>query len=371
VSAAPAGDLIAAATAQPSKAATGAAEAAPVAAAKIASIGAEKAAPSSRPMPTSTTPPARADVVAPPDAQPAPTLAIAAPAGTTPTIPPDEQPVPALAIAAPAGTTPTVPTAASPTAEAPALNAPPSTAPMTVESNADAHLLAIELALTAGERLLVHTTVAQMDPEVRELLLDQLLSASAPEGAAILRAAIQDRTTEAPPAETRPQATAIAGAAGPDERQRLDDGETLDTSEEVEAEELGDARELEIEELDEEEQPDDGQPANEPATDGQTLADADTTAAAPTAVPSAGLPNLDPEAYRHFMAINAALTFAERMRVFELGARLSPAELRAWIAALTPLPVPDAVAKVRAALAMADASAANGNAHAVKKGGVS
>ncbi len=345
-SAAPADDSIVAATAQPSKEATSTAEAAAVSTAEIASIGAEETPPSSRPTPISTTPPASADVVPPPD----------------------EQPEPVLAIDAPADAVPTVSAAASPTAEAPSLEAPPSEA---VATNADTHLVAIELALTAGERFLVHTTVAQMDPEARELLLDRLLSASVPEGAAILRAAIQDRTTEAPPAETRTQGAALAGVSGPEERQRLDDGETFETAEEVETEELGDARELEIEELDEEEQPDDGRPDNEPATNGQALADAHTAAVALAAIPSAGLPTLDPEAYRHFMAINAALAFAERMRVFELGARLSPAELRAWIAALTPLSVPEAVVKIRAALAMADASAANGNAHATRKGGVS
>ena len=160
-----------------------------------------------------------------------------------------------------------------------------------------------------------------------------------------------------------------------DEREGVDESmilaDLLELDAAREADELSDARGLEIEELDEDEQPDDGQPDNEPATDGQVLADADTAAAALTTVPSAGLPTLDPEAYRHFMAINAVLTFAERMRVFELGARLSPAELRGWIAALTPLSVTEAVAKVRAALAMADTSAANGNAHAVEKGGVS
>lgn len=347
-SAAPADDLIVAA--QPSKEATSAAKAAPVVTAEIASIGAENAAPSRRPTPTSTTSPASADVVATPDHQPAQ----------------------ALAIDAPADAVPTVPAAASPTAEAPSLDAPPTTAPPTVETNADAHLLAIELALTAGERFLVHTTVAQMDPETRDLLLDRLLSASAPEGAAILRATIQDQTAETRPVDARPEATAPAGSPEPDKRQRLDAPETFDTAEEAETEELGDARELEIEEIDEEEQPDGEQHDNELAIDGQALADGHTAAAAPTAVSGAGLPTLDPEAYRHFMAINAALTFAERMRVFELGARLSPAELRAWIATLTPLSVPEAVAKVRAALAFADAAtAANGNAHAAKQGGVS
>jgi hypothetical protein len=297
------------------------------------------------------------------------------PASANVAAPPDEQPVSTLALAAPADAVPTVPAAASPTAEASSLDAPLSTAAQPVETNADAHLLAIELALTAGERFLVHTRVAQMAPGVREILLDQLLSASVPEGAAILRATIQDRTTEAQPVEAHAQAAAIAGPPAWDARQRLDDTETLDDTEELETEELGDARELEVEELDEDGQPDDDQESNdERATDGRALADDGTAAGTAAAVPSAGLPTLDPEAYRHFMAINAALTFAERMRVFDLGARLSPADLRAWIAALTALSVPEATAKVRAALAMADGTAptaADGNAHPAKQGGVS
>lgn len=54
------------------------------------------------------------------------------------------------------------------------------------------------------------------------------------------------------------------------------------------------------------------------------------------------------------------------MRVYELGAQLSAGEVTAWIAELGPLPLPEAVAKVRAALAATD-----GASHKARKGGVS
>ena len=263
---------------------------------------------------------------------------------------------------------PTSPAAPLPTVETTPVATQPDAAPR--EPNADVHLLAIELALTAAERLRVHTRVAQMSPDDREILLDQLLSASVPQGAAILRrAASQEQLPPTAPTD----ADRITDAHALDERQALDDAETLDDAEPLDdAEELGE----DSEELGEDHEPDDDraedapEPADPLSGEGPELAeppiDTPRTAIASTAVPSADLPTLPPEAFAHFQAIDAALTLAERMRVFEAAARFSPTELRQWVQDLTVLPVPEAVAKVRAALAVMDRAAPS-----TTKGGVS
>ena len=65
---------------------------------------------------------------------------------------------------------------------------------------------------------------------------------------------------------------------------------------------------------------------------------------------SADLPTLDPAAIAHFVAIQGALTFREGMLARALAAELSAAELRAWLAELRTLSVPEAVAKIRGVL---------------------
>jgi hypothetical protein len=65
---------------------------------------------------------------------------------------------------------------------------------------------------------------------------------------------------------------------------------------------------------------------------------------------AADLPTLDPATLAHFVAIQGALTFRESMLARALAAELSPAELRAWLAELRTLSVPEAVAKIRGVL---------------------
>ena len=65
---------------------------------------------------------------------------------------------------------------------------------------------------------------------------------------------------------------------------------------------------------------------------------------------TADLPTLDPAALAHFAAIQGALTFREGMLARALAAELSPSELRAWLAELRTLSVPEAVAKIRGVL---------------------
>jgi hypothetical protein len=59
------------------------------------------------------------------------------------------------------------------------------------------------------------------------------------------------------------------------------------------------------------------------------------------------LPPLDPKAIAHFIAIQSVLTPAEAALARQVAADLSPAEVRTWLAELTALSVPDAVAKIR------------------------
>jgi hypothetical protein len=385
--------------------------------------------PAAQPVPTSPAealPAAKASASAPAEEATAADAGAAAPAEAPPT---------AEAVAAASTVDPAANPARSAPIEAPPVagahaaamstDAPASTAPRTGEINADAHLLAIELALSAGERFLVHATVAQMSPGAREVLLDQLLSASVPQGAAILRAAIQDLTI----AQTQPIEIGTAPVPGDGARisQLSEDDRTLDMqpagSHEADDDQADTAdadagadtdtdtdtdtdqadadgdqpdadteteTETDTDQADADGDQPDAETETETETDTETDADADqadadteqgddhnhpeadpaaahgSTRVAQATVPAAGLPTLSPEALRHFKAIESALTFAERMRVFELGARLSAAELRGWIAELTALPMSEAVTRVRAALAAVD-----GAAHTAKKGGVS
>jgi hypothetical protein len=312
--------------------------------------------------PVDSEPAARDVAVAPQAAVPPPTPA-ADPAVT------DEVRTPSTP-AAPSA--PTAPTAAP----MPAMPAP------SVETNAHTHLLAIEQSLTAGERFLAHAKVAQMSPEARESLLEQLVSSTVPEGTAILRAEIQDLVAQTPPQAVQVTAPPMIGTPAVTERPPLQDATTLQV---VEAQE----DEADDEQADDE-QADDEQTNDEQADDEQTddeqtdneqealdllvmhperVNDADagrSLARTSATIPSDGLPTLSPDTVARFGVIDAALTLAERMRVVELGARLSPAELRGWVAELTALPVPDALAKIRAALAAADDTANLG-----RKGGVS
>jgi hypothetical protein len=71
---------------------------------------------------------------------------------------------------------------------------------------------------------------------------------------------------------------------------------------------------------------------------------------APVAEPAADdapLAPLDPAAMGHFLAIQSALTPDEAALAREVASTLSPRELRAWLAELGPLSVPDAVAVIR------------------------
>jgi hypothetical protein len=75
---------------------------------------------------------------------------------------------------------------------------------------------------------------------------------------------------------------------------------------------------------------------------------------------TADLPTLDPAALAHFAAIQGALTFREGMLARALAADLSSSELRAWLAELRTLSVPEAVAKIRAVLGPDDSGNMSG-----------
>jgi hypothetical protein len=76
--------------------------------------------------------------------------------------------------------------------------------------------------------------------------------------------------------------------------------------------------------------------------------------AVPAVLPSTELLILDAAAHPHFDAIERALTLAERMRLQEIVAQRPASELRAWIGELANAPVPEAVVRLRTALAVAD-----------------
>ena len=71
----------------------------------------------------------------------------------------------------------------------------------------------------------------------------------------------------------------------------------------------------------------------------------------PEPTDAAAVPPLGPAEMTHFLAIQAALTPDEANLARATAAELSPADLRTWLAELTQLSVPDAVAKIRAVLA--------------------
>ena len=62
------------------------------------------------------------------------------------------------------------------------------------------------------------------------------------------------------------------------------------------------------------------------------------------------LPILDAAALMHFASVQQALTPRESVLARAIATELSPAELRAWIADLRPLSIPEAVMRVRGAL---------------------
>ena len=70
---------------------------------------------------------------------------------------------------------------------------------------------------------------------------------------------------------------------------------------------------------------------------------------------AAAVPPLGPEEMAHFIAIQSALTPDEANLARAVAAELSPVDLRTWLAELMQLSVPDAVAKIRAALSGAAA----------------
>jgi hypothetical protein len=69
-----------------------------------------------------------------------------------------------------------------------------------------------------------------------------------------------------------------------------------------------------------------------------------------TADESTELPPLDSKTMAKMLAIQSALTPEEAVLARELAGELSPPEMRAWFTELSTLPVPDAVAKIRAVL---------------------
>ncbi|HEX7836715.1 MAG TPA: hypothetical protein VF469_04580, partial [Kofleriaceae bacterium] len=288
----------------------------------------------------------------PKDAAPRAEMPVAAPTALEHSITaPAAAQVPAAATAATLSATEPVPAAA------------PSAAPRTVNTNADMHLAAIESTLTSEERERVYRMIATMSPDDREVWLDRLLSVSVADGAAIFRDALHELTTQELAVEE------LDGGEPDTSEPTPDDGEESD----------GDG------ELDEAQEQDDGAAEDRPAPrepsalDASPAQDANTSASehsaavppsstltAPAVAESLGLPTLDPAALMHFAAIQNALTLTEKMRAHELAAHRPAAELRAWIAELVQLPVPEAVAKIRAALATADR-----DPRLAKNGGVS
>lgn len=76
----------------------------------------------------------------------------------------------------------------------------------------------------------------------------------------------------------------------------------------------------------------------------------DNDEASETATETA-LPPLGPQQMAHFLAIQSALKPEEAALARQLGTELTPMEMRAWLADLSALSVPDAVAKIRTLLA--------------------
>jgi hypothetical protein len=195
--------------------------------------------------------------------------------------------------------------------------------------------------------------IAHHSSDERRAWLDQLLSLSVADGSAILRDAVRDLTA--------PEPTIAAYA---DDGLEQDDEQPDDSSDDEQADdEQLDASQLDDDQALGDEQPDEARLRGErdramDPLNASRLASpgADRASAARAVFDSADLPTLDDAALVHFEAIQRVLTLAERMRVHELAAQRPASELRAWIGALAKLPVPEAVARLRAALAASDSA---------------
>jgi hypothetical protein len=73
--------------------------------------------------------------------------------------------------------------------------------------------------------------------------------------------------------------------------------------------------------------------------------------AAGQASSESALPPLGPQQMAHFLAIQSSLKPDEAALARQLAAELTPAEMRAWLAELSAMSVPDAVAKIRTLVA--------------------
>jgi hypothetical protein len=94
--------------------------------------------------------------------------------------------------------------------------------------------------------------------------------------------------------------------------------------------------------------------AGAPAASAATSKPAPPTPAHPAANENASpaeAPTIEPAAMMHFLAIQKALTAEEAALAKEVAKGLTPAELHTWVGELTPLSVPDAVARIRAIIA--------------------
>ncbi|HEU4733440.1 MAG TPA: hypothetical protein VFT22_36355, partial [Kofleriaceae bacterium] len=317
------------------------------------------------------------------DAMPAdPELVLAAaPVGTPPTAPapagasvpapeadtvvaPVPTPLPALMPAASSVPSPEPVTIAAPVLEPATVVAPvahealgPVTtsadAPRPRDTDAHRHLGAIESALTPEERHLVYAMIAQMSPEEREAWLDNLVSVSVPDGVAGLRDAIQGVITEEIQIPERVRSAPNTSDLSPDTQEPIDDP-ALDTADEVEDDQG-----------EEDDEPAGTDTSPKPTAGARAARTAATAPNRPATLPDPGLPTLDAETTNRFRAIEQALGIEERMRLMELASHQPAAALRLWVAALSQLSVPEAVARLRVVLAEAERIAGT------KKGGVS
>ena len=103
-----------------------------------------------------------------------------------------------------------------------------------------------------------------------------------------------------------------------------------------------------------------GAEAQRPQAEARTAGPAASGNVAPatSAAATPAIPTLEPAAMMHFLAIQKALSPDEAALAKEVAKAFSPAELNAWIADLSKLSVPEAVAKIRAIVARGAAGAA-------------
>lgn len=284
-------------------------------------------------------------------------------------------------------------TEAAPIAET--TTAPTVPEPVAAERDADRHLAEVESALTAEERVRMHTMFSKASPDEREAWLDRLLSVPPLQGTAMLREALGATTSQPrlaePHSDSAPTtaATASAGGHAPatenlgaepepyeptldeielENETALDDAEHLDQAEHLDDAEPNDAELGDVQRLDNA-APTDGESVRETAGEApQVAGDAQAAVAQPSALIATrtAQPTSETDAAKHFQTIEAALTLAEKMRAHEVAAQRPVAELRRWYADLLRLSVPDAVAKIRAELAQCD-----GDLTVTKKGDVS